>query len=64
MTTEDKLVYSASEVQRLLALSRHSVYEGMRTGAIPSISVGRRRLVPKAALEKLLTAAGQRQDLD
>lgn len=39
---------------RELNISRGLAYEGVRTGAIPSIRVGRRVLVPRAALDRLL----------
>ena len=49
-----RLVFSVQEVSRLLGLSRASTYEAVRVGSIPSITVGRRILVPKAALRELL----------
>ncbi len=37
-----------------LGISRASAYEGVRNGEIPSIRVGRRIVVPTAALRRLL----------
>lgn len=42
---------------RLLGLSRTSVYTLMDTGALPSRKVNRRRLIPRADLERF--AAGE-----
>lgn len=50
----ESLVYSVPEVGKMLGLSRSSVYEAVRTGQIPSITIGRRILIPRAALERLL----------
>lgn len=35
-------------------IGRNNAYEGVRTGSIPSIRVGKRILVPKVALDRLL----------
>ncbi|MEX1253320.1 MAG: helix-turn-helix domain-containing protein [Dehalococcoidia bacterium] len=55
--TSESPVLTVEEAATLLRLSRGSAYEGVRTGAIPSIRVGRRVLIPKARLDALL--AGQ-----
>lgn len=47
---------NAEDVACLLGLSRWKVYEGMRTGEIPSLRVGRRILVPTHALRAWLAA--------
>jgi excisionase family DNA binding protein len=54
----ERLVYSAAEVRVLLGLSRASIYEAIRRGEIPSIRVGRRVMVPRAALEAMLAECG------
>ena len=48
------LVYTPREAACLLGLSRSSLYEAIRVGVIPALRVGRRLLIPKAALERLL----------
>jgi excisionase family DNA binding protein len=50
-------VLTAPEVARILRLGRNTVYEYLRTGAIPSIRIGRRLLIPKAAVQRLLESA-------
>jgi excisionase family DNA binding protein len=51
---EDRLVYSVAEAGRLLGISRAFAYELVARGELPAIRLGRRRLVPKAALAALL----------
>lgn len=55
LTTDDDpgqmpLFVSAKEAARLLSLSRSRVYELMDEGLIPSTRLGRRRVIPVAAL--------------
>lgn len=45
---------SVEEAAAILGISRGSGYEGVRTGAIPSIRIGRRLMVPTASLRKML----------
>ena len=45
---------------RLLGISRTTVYAAARRGDIPTLRIGRRILVPRAALERLL--AGQQPE--
>jgi excisionase family DNA binding protein len=51
----EKLAYTPKEVGELLGLGRSSTYEALQTKIIPSIRVGGKYLIPKAALDKLLT---------
>ncbi len=55
---EKSLVFSVSEAARLLGVSKNTVYEATRTGQIPSIKWGKRILIPKVALMKMLEEAG------
>ena len=57
----ERLTYTVEEAGRLLGLSRNSTYEAARTGELPTIRLGRRLLVPRAALERLLESAGATQ---
>lgn len=47
-------VLTVQEVSQILRLSRGRTYEGIRTGEIPSIKIGRRILVPASGLARLL----------
>ena len=54
----NRLVLNAREVQQVLGLSRGSVYQGLASGEIPSIKIGRRILIPCALLERYLHGEG------
>ena len=56
-------VLTVRETARYLKLNRNSVYEGIRRGQVPAIRVGRRLLVPKAALDRLLEEGPEKRDL-
>jgi excisionase family DNA binding protein len=51
---EDKLTLSVEEAAKLLGIGRNLCYDKAKTGEIPVIKIGRRLLVPRSALEKLL----------
>src|ERR1700683_5100881 len=46
----ERLVYSVAEAGALLGISRAFAYELVARGELPVVRLGRRRLVPKAAL--------------
>lgn len=58
MVTENQenqsLVLSVEAAGKLLGLSRPSMYLAVKRGEIPTVRVGRRLLVPRAALERWL----------
>lgn len=56
----NRAVYTVMEAAALLGLGRNSTYERINRGEIPSIRLGKRLLVPKAALERMLGDAGAR----
>jgi excisionase family DNA binding protein len=51
---EDKLTLSVEEAAKLLGIGRNLCYDRVKTGEIPVVKIGRRLLVPRSALEKLL----------
>lgn len=57
MNERDSLVLTPIETAKLLRIGRGTVYEQIRIGVIPSIRMGRRILVPRAALMKMLERA-------
>lgn len=61
---DPRITLTVDQVSVLLGVSRVSAYEGVKSGEIPSIRVGRRILVPRAALERMLAEAGQGKDSD
>ncbi len=55
----DKKVLTIIETAKELGISKGSAYEAARTGEIPTIRIGRRLIVPRAALDKMLDQAGE-----
>ena len=55
---KEKLTLAVDETAKCLGIGRNSAYEAIARGEIPVVKVGKRLLVPKAALETLL-AVGQ-----
>jgi excisionase family DNA binding protein len=51
---EQKLTLTIEETAKLLGIGRNLAYDRVKTGEIPVIKIGRRLLVPRRALEKLL----------
>lgn len=47
-------VLTVQEAARLLRISRGAAYEAIRTGAIPSVRIGRTLRVPRQALNQML----------
>ena len=54
---DDRLVLTIEETARLLKIGRSCAYEAARRGELPILRMGRRMLVPKGALDKLLEGA-------
>lgn len=52
----ERQTLTVEEAARALGIGRGSAYEAVRRGDIPSIRVGRRLVVPRAALDRLLAA--------
>jgi excisionase family DNA binding protein len=46
--------YTVEEAAKLLRIGRNQAYEGVASGAIPSVRIGKRIIVPRAALEQML----------
>jgi len=51
----EKLTLTVDEAARCLGIGRNSAYGAIARGEIPAVKVGKRLLVPKAALEKMLS---------
>jgi excisionase family DNA binding protein len=54
-----RLTLTVEEAAQLLGISRAFAYEAVRRGEISSITIGRRILVPKAALHRLVGATDE-----
>ena len=56
-------VMTVTEAARVLHISRGSAYEAVKAGEIPSIRIGRRIVIPTAALARLLQLEANVPDL-
>jgi excisionase family DNA binding protein len=52
----ERKTITVTEAAKLLGIGKNQAYEAARRGEIPVIRIGRRILVPVAALERLLRA--------
>jgi len=59
--SRESLVMDVDEAGKALNLSRATAYTLINQGVIPSIRFGKRIVVPRRALEKLLDTASQQQ---
>jgi excisionase family DNA binding protein len=57
------LVYTLGEVATALRVSESTVARAVKAGTLPSFKLGRRTLVPKASLERLLQHPEKNGDL-
>jgi excisionase family DNA binding protein len=53
----DRLTLTIEEAAIMLGVSRNAAYAAAKTGELPIIRIGKRKLVPRAALEKKLAVA-------
>jgi excisionase family DNA binding protein len=53
-----RLTYNIEEVGRLLGIGRNQAYEAAKRGDFPTIKIGKRLLVPRAALDRMLRRGG------
>ena len=54
MTGTERATLTVAETAARLGLGRNATYEAIRRGEIPALRVGRRLLVPVAALDRWL----------
>lgn len=53
----EKLALSVTEAAKMLGISRNTAYAAIKDGDLPVIRLGRRVLIPVAALEKKLNVS-------
>ena len=54
LLSDDRLTWTITEVAKLLGISRATAYEAAHRGELPVHVIGRRVLVPRIALLRLL----------
>lgn len=60
----DRLTYSPAEAAAVIGISRARMYQLMDDGTIPSLKLGRRRLIRREALADLLRSLETRGTSD
>ena len=55
---DDRQTITVEEAGRRLGISRNTAYMAVQRGEIPAIRIGRRLVVPVAALDRLLAGTG------
>jgi excisionase family DNA binding protein len=55
----ERQTLTVEEAARVLGISRSSAYEAVRRGELPTVKIGRRYVVSRVALERMLSQAGQ-----
>ena len=55
----ERVVYSVAEIMQLFHLSKATAYAAVKSGAIPSLRIGGRILIPKCQIDKMLQSAGR-----
>jgi excisionase family DNA binding protein len=56
----DRATLDVDEAAKLLGLSRNATYAAVAAKQIPSLRIGRRIVIPRVALERLLEQPGAR----
>jgi excisionase family DNA binding protein len=57
----ERRTYTVEEAGQIIGLSRNGAYRLVRQGLIPTVQIGRKLFVPRAALDKLLDPLNQSQ---
>ena len=58
MSTERQTL-KIEEAAKVLGISRNTAYDAARTGQLPTVKIGKRLLVPRVALARLLDGVAQ-----
>lgn len=60
--SDERATVTVEEAARLLGIGRNSAFAAVQRGEIPALRIGRRVLVPRAALERLLAEPPTQQE--
>lgn len=53
--TTERGTYTVDEAAERLGIGRNAAYEAIKRGELPALRIGRRIVIPRAALERLLS---------
>lgn len=59
MLTDSRLVVTIAEAAKLLGISRSFAYDLVKRGELPVVRLGRRQLVPKKSLSRLMESTAK-----
>jgi excisionase family DNA binding protein len=59
--TQTSATTTIADAAKLLNIGKNQAYEAARKGQLPVIRIGRRYLIPTAALDRLLSGEGRQQ---
>lgn len=62
MDNSERLTYDVVEASKILGLSRNATYLGCLTGQIPHLKIGKRILIPRIQIERMMQEAGKPKD--
>ena len=57
-------VLTIEEGSKALGLSRGSMYKAVHRGDVPALRIGRRMMIPRAALSRLLSCTSPEANID
>lgn len=57
MITDERLTFDVKTAAKLLGVSKNSAYQACLKGEIPHLKIGKRILIPRVQLERLLGSA-------
>lgn len=61
-STVERQTFTVEEAATCLGISRWLAYKMAQDGRMPTVRLGTRRVVPRAALDHILESAGERGD--
>jgi excisionase family DNA binding protein len=53
---DGKTVFTVTEAAKILRISKWAAYEAVKNKELPTVQIGRRLIVPRLAVERLLSA--------
>ena len=61
--SDDRLTLTVEQAGKMLGISRATAYQLANQGKLPAIRLGRRLLISKAGLERMVNKAGDKSQL-
>ncbi len=60
---DEKLTYSIEEAAAVLGIGYKSCAAAIKAGSIPCLVIGRRKLIPRLALKKMLAGESEKEPM-